>query len=158
MPQAPMGCDDRIGLMCTVFPAVYKDPNEDVYYLDTQGFFGTDKDPDEVAAASILLDAAIKSSASVKIVYLEDFTQFSAGLTRITDSVNLLNRVIQSDNVPIYCLFNRYYPSRLTAKKFFSAENEVQNQMINSEIEELSKKLVKSAERNTKKLFEKSIK
>lgn len=68
-PQAPMGSDERIGLMCTVFPAVYKDPQEDIYYLDTQGFFGSNKDPDEVAAASILLDAAIKSAASIRIVF-----------------------------------------------------------------------------------------
>ena len=151
-PQAPMGSDERIGLMCTVFPAVYKDPQEDIYYLDTQGFFGTDKDPDEVAAASILLDAAIKRAASVRIVFLEDFQQFSKGLTAITDTVNLLNRVILTDEAPIYCLFNRYLPSNASASDFYNASDDQQSNMINEELQSLATKLLNAADENANKL------
>lgn len=128
--QAPMGCDEKSGLMCTVFPAVYPDPKNDIFYLDTQGFFGTDKDPDEVAAASILLDAAIKSAATVRIVYLEDFQDFSKGFTKVQDSVKLLNRVVLTNDVPVYYLFNRYTPPPGSdAEDFYLAQEPERNEM-----------------------------
>lgn len=153
-PEAAMGCYERIGLMCTVFPAVYKDTKSDLYFLDTQGFFGTDKDPDEVAAASILLDAAIKSAASVRIIYLEDFNEFSNGLTRINDSINLLNRVILTDDAPIFCLFNRYAPSPKSSKKFYSSDETTQNEIIMKELFNFSETLVISSENNTQTLMQ----
>lgn len=154
-PQAPMGSDERIGLMCTVFPAVYKDPQEDIYYLDTQGFFGSNKDPDEVAAASILLDAAIKSAASIRIVFLEDFQQFSKGLTAITDTVNLLNKVILTDDAPMYCLFNRYLPSEASASRYYRSTEEQRNVIINKELQNITQKLLTAAQLNTDMLAQK---
>lgn len=148
--QAPMGCDERSGLMCTVFPAVYKDPKNDLFYLDTQGFFGTDKDPDEVAAASILLDAAIKSAETVRIVYLEDFQDFSKGITKVQDAVKLLNRIVLSNDVPVFYLFNRYSPPPGPDTAYFYDDNvpeSEKNEMARKEI------LVKNAKENTEKLL-----
>lgn len=94
------------------FHAIYKDPENDIFYLDTQGFFGTDKD----------LDAAIKSAATVRIVYLEDFQDFSKGFTRVQDAVKLLNRVVLTNDVPVFYLLNRYTPPPgQEAEDFYSA-------------------------------------
>lgn len=156
--HAPMGSSERQGLMCTVFPAVYHDTTNDLYYLDTQGFFGTDKDPNEVAAASVLLDAAIKSAASVKIVYVEDFEELYKGLTRVQDTVKLLDRVVLSENVPIFFLYNRYHPSSLKAPKFYNynTTDEQKNSMAEEEIETNGFKLVKSTKENTRELLERN--
>lgn len=40
--KAPMGSYNK-GVMCTVFPTSYIDKENNNIYLDTQGFFGTEK-------------------------------------------------------------------------------------------------------------------
>lgn len=156
--QAPMGCDEKSGLISSVFPAVYKDPKNDFFYLDAQGFFGTDENHDEVVAASILLDAAIKSAATVKIVYLVNFQDFSKGFTRIQYATELLNRVVLTNDVPVFCLFNRYTPPPgPDAEDFYIAQEPERNEMVRKELLEISEKLVKAAKENSEKLIKRTI-
>ncbi|KAK8837123.1 hypothetical protein M9Y10_037178 [Tritrichomonas musculus] len=155
--HAPMGDDENEGLMCTIFPRAYIDSNQENVYLDTQGLFGTNKEPNEVVASTVLLDAAIKSASSVKIVYLEDYGNFSKGLTRVSDIVKLLDRIVLKDDIPIYCLFNRYTTnSKPKMKILLQPNNDLQiNNMIKEELRTHASKLVSSAQKHSEKLVEK---
>lgn len=151
--HAPMGNDENEGLMCTIFPRYYSLPNQKSIYLDTQGFFGIPKNSNEIIASSILLDAAIKSASSVKIVYLEDYSNFSKGLTRIADIAKLLDRIVFNDDIPIYCLFNRYATTSMTKMKKYLTSNDVEkNEMVKEYIKIHTNKLVSAAEKNAQNL------
>lgn len=151
--HAPMGNDENEGLMCTIFPRSCSLSNQKPIYLDTQGFFGIPKNSNEIIASSILLDAAIKSASSVKIVYLEDYSNFSKGLTRIADIAKLLDRIVFNDDIPIYCLFNRYATTSMTKMKKYLTSNDVEkNEMVKEYIKIHTNKLVSAAEKNAQNL------
>lgn len=128
--KAPMGSYDKKGLMCTVFPAAYFDQKNNIVFLDTQGFFGTDKIQEYEVASSILLDAAIKSAKTVRVIYLEDFNLFHKGYTGIAESIRLLNRIVKDSKVPIFYLFNKYLPSYNSIQAYYQKDDEQRNEFV----------------------------
>ncbi|KAK8835509.1 hypothetical protein M9Y10_044351 [Tritrichomonas musculus] len=151
--KAPMGSYNK-GVMCTVFPTAYIDKENNIIYLDTQGFFGTEKIPEYEAAASILLDAAIRGAKTVKIVYLEDYNRFHEGYTGIAESIKLLNTTVKDFGIPIYCLFNKYRPSFYSIKSYIEKSDEQKNDFICKKLVEDSKKVVSGVKTSYLNLIE----
>lgn len=152
--KAPMGSYEKKGLMCTVFPAAFFDKKSNIVLLDSQGFFGTDKIQEYEVASSILLDAAIKSAKTVRVIYLEDYNLFHKGYTGIAESIKLLNTTVKDFGIPIYCLFNKYRPSIYSAKSYIEKSDEQKNDFICKKLVEDSKKVVSGVKTSYLNLIE----
>ena len=143
--KAPMGSYEKKGLMCTVFPAAFFDKKSNIVLLDSQGFFGTDKIQEYEVASSILLDAAIKSAKTVRVIYLEDYNLFHKGYTGIAESIKLLNRIVKDSKVPIFYLFNKYQPSFNSFQAYYQKNDEQRNEFVCKKLMEDSKIVVSGA-------------
>lgn len=137
---APMGTEQENGWQCTVYPEAYpSEHSPDEWYVDTPGFFGTDKDPNITTASTLLLDCVLSNARQVKVVYLENSLNFINGVCNFNDMLKLLGRVVAREDVPVFFLFNQYRP-RANNRTFYYMTPEEQHDFIYQELNKAAKK------------------
>lgn len=117
---------------CTVIPALYSSPTSPYAFLDTRGFDASDRSPEELIAASILTEMAVKKASSVRLMVVSDYSNLIVNRAEsFTGLGRVLGKIVVGNEVPSLFVFNRYViPSATLSRKFFAKSPEEQHQEI----------------------------
>lgn len=121
---------------CTVIPALYSSPTSPYAFLDTRGFDASDRSPEELIAASILTEMAVKKASSVRLMVVSDYSNLTANRGEsFTGLGRVLGKIVVGNEVPSLFVFNRFCtPSATLYRKFLQKSPEEQHQEIMGEL------------------------
>jgi len=99
---------------CTPAPKGY--PLGDKMILDTRGLFDI-RYPNEMVAATILTEIALKEAKSIRLVFLMNInSKFQNGFVGMQAFGEMFGKLVKDPNIPILFLFNNPPPSRSQRK------------------------------------------
>jgi len=130
-PGASAVGNGRIG--CTKSPAGYP-IDDDLVLLDTRGFFDV-RYPNEMVAATILTDMALRHAKSVRLVFLQRIDNFLNGHAGMRTFGEIFGKFVKNDSIPVLFLFNN-------CRFEVSGEGEEKQRNIVEELKNLWKEII----------------
>jgi len=96
--------DNIVG--CTIAPQGYELGNG-MFALDTRGMLDR-RNLNEMVAATLLTEIALKEAKSVRLVFLQRYSKFASGDVGMRDFGKMFGKLVKDDGLPALFLFNDY--------------------------------------------------